>query len=210
MFLQTIEKITGVNEAMKGQIESPDQLVGTMQLMIQKGTVVTERFYSAIRELFRQTYQAMATSGKRFYINEKPTLVSLVGDKEAQIIEMTKDMLWETHRVSLELAPDDQTERQYVDAMLMQFLQLGMLDKGRFSLLIGRATTDDMWYSLRESTKEIMEAERQAAPMQMEQMQQQGQMEQDVMNETFAQKDKDREAKLLTEMLKQQGGDMPE
>jgi hypothetical protein len=205
IFLQTIEKITGVNEAMKGQMERPDQLVGTMQLMIKKGTVVTERYYSAVRELFRQVYQAMATSGKRFYVNEKPKLTALIGDEESEIIQLTKEMSWENHRVFVDLTPDQQTERQYIDVMLMQFLQMGLMDKGRFSLLIGRASLDDMWYALRESTKEIMEAERQASQMAMQDMEQEQQQGEQMVQETFNQKNADRDAKLMETMLKSQG-----
>ena len=202
MFLQSIEKLTGVNEAMKGQMERPDQLVGTMQLMIQKGTVVTERYYSAIRELFRQCYQAVATSGKRFYINEKPQLVSLVGDKEADVIELTKDMMLEKFRVSVELTADEQSERQFVDSMLVQFMQIGLIDKGRFSNLVGRGSIDDMYYALREHTKEILESEQQAAQMQQEAAMGQEQQQNDLIERSFQDKQSSRDAGLMEAMIK--------
>jgi hypothetical protein len=208
MFLQSIEKMTGVNEAMKGQMERPDQLVGTMQLMIQKGTVVTERFYTAIRELFRQCYQAAATSGRRFYINEKPQLVCIVGDKEADVIELSRDMMLERYRVSVDLTADEQTERQFVDMMLMQFLQIGLIDKGRFSQLMGRGNADDMYYALREHTKELLEAEAQAAQMQQEQAEMQEQEGKEMVDRTFQDRQAGRDSKMMETLIKQGGQGM--
>ena len=178
IMLGSIEKISGVNEAMKGGMDNPDQLVGTMQLQIQKGTVVTERYYAALRDLFRQVYQAFCSSGKRFYINEKPTLISMVGDEDADVIVLSKDMKNEDFRASVEFAIDPKSERQGVDAMLFQLLQIGLMDKVSWSNLIGRASEDDMWEAVRRYAKESSEAEKVAAQQQEQQaaaMQQQQQ-----------------------------------
>jgi hypothetical protein len=163
---------------MKGGMDNPDQLVGTMQLQIQKGTVVTERYYAALRDLFRQVYQAFCSSGKRFYINEKPTLISMVGDEDADVIVLSKDMKNEDFRASVEFAIDPKSERQGVDAMLFQLLQIGLMDKVSWSNLIGRASEDDMWEAVRRYAKESSEAEKVAAQQQEQQaaaMQQQQQ-----------------------------------
>lgn len=206
MFLTSIEKITGVNEAMKGQMESPDQLVGTMKLMIQKGTVVTERYYTALREAFRQCFQATAESGKRFYINEKPKLINVIGDAEYELIELTKDYTMEHFRVSVDLAIDEETERQYVDGMLFQLLSGQLIDRTRFANLIGRGNTDDMWEGVRDYAKEMAEAERRMAEQQTMEQQQMQQQEQQNLDRAFQSQESDRDTKITEALIKSSGG----
>jgi len=213
-FLGTIEKITGVNEAMKGQMDRPDQLVGTMQLLIQRGTVIQERYYAAIREIFRQSMQAVISSGRRFYINERPKLSVIVGDKGVDVLTLTKDMANEEHRVRLVFTVNPQEERQYVDTTLFKLLEFGLLDKVRFGNLIGRASVDDMWGATRESLKEQAEAEKQMAEIQVAEQQQQqeaqGTREQQAIEAMERNQDENRRTKLADTMLKQMGNQMGE
>ena len=202
VFLASIEKITGVNEAMKGQQSSPDQLVGTMQLMIQRGSVIQERFYSALKELFRQMYQALATSGKRLYINEKPRLVSIVGDDAYEVIELSKDMALEEFRVTVKFSNNPETERQQVDSMLIQFLSNGLIDKKRWANLIGRGNLDEMYAAIREFAQESEIVEKQMADMQQADMQQQQAMQQSNLDRAFESQDKERETSIAEAMIK--------
>lgn len=202
MFLQTIEKITGVNEAMKGQMESPDQLVGTMQLMIQKGTVVTERYYAAIQGIVMQFFDSLCSVGKRYYINERPKLVSIVGDEGAEVIELSKDMKNEDFRCSIKFTMDDLAERQYVDGTIIQFLQAGLIDRESFANIIGRGNSDDMYLAMRRYAKETAEAEKMASQQQqMQQQQMMGQQQQNVDNALGVQ-EKKINADLLKEAMK--------
>lgn len=209
VFLSSIEKITGVNDAMKGQQSNPDQLVGTMQLMIQRGSVIQERFYASMRELFRSMYQAMATSGKRLYINEKPRLVSIVGDDAYDVIELTKEMALESFRVTIKYSNDGDTERQQVDAMLMQFLQAGLIDKKRWANLVGRGNYDDMWEAIRAFSFESDEAEKQMAMVQQADMQKQEAMQQQNVDKAFQSQDADREASMMEAAMKTQAKNAP-
>lgn len=205
VFLQTIEKITGVNEQMKGQQGKGDQLVGTMQLMIQRGSVIQERFYSSIREIFRQCYQALATSGKRLYIQQKPKLISIVGDDSYDIIELTRDMTLEDFRVSVRGYMSAEDERNTVDQMLMQFLSAGLIDRTGFAKIVGRGSIDDMWDVVRDFAKMSAEAEKQTAVVQQQQMQQQGQMQQQNIDKAFQSEQADRETQIVKEAIKQEG-----
>lgn len=204
MFLQSIESITGVNYAMKGQMDNPSQLVGTMQLMIQRGSIIQERFNSALREVFRQMYQSVATAGKRFYINEKPKLSTIVGEEGLLVVELTKDMLLEDFRASIEYQVDKQTERQFVDQMLIQLMQFGLIDNMRASQLMGRGGTEDMWEATREYVKEKTEAEKQMAEQQAAVQQQQAQQQQNNYDMAVAQEDKKINAGLAETLIKQQ------
>lgn len=204
MFLQSIENITGVNYAMKGQMDTPNQLVGTMQIMIQRGSVIQERFNSALREVFRQMYQSVATSGKRLYINEKPKLSTIIGDEGVAVVELTRDMLLEDFRASVEFQTDKQTERQFVDGMLMQFLQYGLIDQKKAANLLGRGGTEDMWEAVREFAKEKAEMEKQMAEQQQAAAQQQQQQQQGNYQAALQQEDKKIDAGLAEAVLKQQ------
>jgi hypothetical protein len=190
MFLQAIESITGVNYAMKGQMDTPNQLVGTMQLMIQRGSVVQERFNAALQECFRQIYQSVATSGKRLYINERPKLVAMIGDEGAKVIELSRDMLLEEFRTTVVFEVDAQTERQYVDSTVMILMQGNLLDQTRASKLFGRGSTDDMWTSVREYAQEMVEAQKQKAEQQQAIEAQQQAQQQGNYDKALAQEDK--------------------
>jgi hypothetical protein len=54
MFLGVIEKISGVNDVLKGQNNNNEALVGVTQLMLQRGSVIQQRFYDAIENVFKQ------------------------------------------------------------------------------------------------------------------------------------------------------------
>ena len=170
-FLETIENVTGVNYAMKGQMDTPNQLVGTMQLMIQRGSIIQERYVSSLKEMFRQMFQSVATSGKRFYINERPKLVSLAGEEGAMVIELAKGMMMEEFLAEVIMENDKQTERQFVDTTVLSLLQYQLLDQKRATELLGRASTDEMWRSAREYAKEVAEAQKQMAEAEVQQAQ---------------------------------------
>lgn len=204
MFLQSIESITGVNYAMKGQMDNPSQLVGTMQLMIQRGSIIQERFNAALREVFRQMYQSVATSGKRLYINEKPKLSTIIGDEGLLVVELSKDMLLEDFRASVEFQVDKQTERQFVDQMLIQLMQFGMLDAKRSSGLMGRGGTEDMWESVREYVKEKTEAEKAMAQQQQQAAQQQQAQQQQNYQQAMGLEDKKIRAGLAETLMQLQ------
>lgn len=185
-FREGLESITGVTNAMKGQIDSPDQLVGVYQLMIRRGSITQERFYDALENIYRDCYQATATAGRRYYCMNRKKLIDYVGDENASVIEMTPDMSNEEMMVDVKrsLSPDD--ERKFVDSTATQMLQIQMIDKIRFANIIGRGTEDDLWSAIREYAKESEQAERmmaeqakrqEAAGMMM--MNQQSQQQQD-------------------------------
>jgi len=204
VFLGAIEKITGVNEAMKGQADNPNQLVGTTQLMIQKGTVVTERYYSALKNTILQIYQSFASVGKRYYINERPTLVSIAGDEGASVIELSKDMANEDFRTALTFTMDSDAERQYVDSTITQYYAGGLIDRSSFADIVGRGSSDDMYMALRRYTKEVIEAENVAAQQQQMQQQQMQQQQQQNVDGAMDIQNKQIEADLTKELIKKE------
>ncbi len=204
-FLEAIENITGVNYAMKGQLDTPNQLVGTMQLMIQRGSIIQERFIAALKEVFKQMYQSVATSGKRFYINERPRLTAIVGDENTLVLEMARGMLMEEFRAKVTFEVDQQTERQFVDTTVLSLLQYQLLDQKRATELLGRASTDDMWRSTREYAKEVAEAQKQMAEGQQQEAQQEKAQQQENFDRTLETEERKTDVKLETELAKADG-----
>lgn len=213
MFLQSIETITGVNSAMKGQQESADQLVGVMQLMIKRGTVTQDRFYDAIQNVFHRCYQNMCSSGKRFYIQNKKQLINAVGDDAANVIVLSDGMNNEDFRVTVKRSLSPEDERKQVDALALQFFQAGLLDDEHMTNILGRGTEDDLWIAMREAGRERVEVQKmQQKQMEMaaqQQQQQQNQQQQQILgmaeqqqNQQLVEKEKDRQLKLGTELLK--------
>jgi hypothetical protein len=145
-FKAGIEEITGVNEGLKGQTSGPDQLVGVMQLMIQRGSILQEPFYAAIMEIFKGCYQSAISSGKRFYIDNETELVDIVGTESAEVIKLSKDMRGENFRATLIRSVDPATERVYVDQQLIQWIQYGLIDQPTAGMLYGRANPNRSGY----------------------------------------------------------------
>jgi hypothetical protein len=174
-------------------------------------------------------YQAVATSGKRLYIENKKKLISQIGDNDAEVIELDPSLKLEDIRVRIIRSMDTETERKSVDAMLIQLMQIGLLDNTNVSNLIGRGDTDDMWTAVRQYAKMLDEqkkvmAEQQAAQaqgLQQQAAQQQQQTmdiasaqerKQDVDNEkqmmfTDMQNDKKHQATIDQKLVDKYGGD---
>lgn len=217
LFKRSIEDITGVNPAMKGQQQSSEQLVGVTQLMLKRGSVTQERFFDALEDIFRQCYQNMATSGKRFFIQNRRELVMHVGsDEGAMTLELSPDMNNEDHLVTItrSLSPED--ERLKVDQMLVAYMQMGLLSDIYVANLIGRATEEDMYSAIRQFAKEKLQMQKMASKQQQQQLQQQAQMQQQAMAQQQKQseddklqeaveKEKDRQSGIHKQIIKTTG-----
>jgi hypothetical protein len=161
-FRNGIEQITGVNDALKGAQQNPDQLVGVMQLTIQRGSIIQEPFYNAISMVFKGCYQSIATSGKRYYIDNESELSDAVGDESLEILKLSKDMKYENFRVELRPNISPESERLYVDGQIAQWIQLGLIDPPTASKLVGRATMDEATAEMRSFNRLLAERRRKA------------------------------------------------
>jgi hypothetical protein len=181
--------------------------------MIKRGSVVQERFYNAIEQIYQGMYQSIATCGKRLYCMNERKLIFTVGDS-SDVLKLSKEMIMEDFRVTIRRVNDSATERKQVDMMIFNLVTAGFLDKISASNLLGRASEQDMWEAVREYSKQMVEVE----AMQQQQMQQQQQMammQQQAMQEQQVQgqqqqaqqqsveRDKDRQIVLEKELLKQ-------
>ena len=175
-YKQGVEEVTGVNDAMKGG-NTPDQLVGVMQLALQRGAIGQQPFYGAMQSVFQGCDQAIITSGKRLYIDNETELLDMIGGDGVATFRLSKDIRNESFRAALKIGLDPDLERRETDSMILTYAQLGLLDENRVSNLLGRASAEDVYMALREFNREKQEMKR-IATKQAEAQQQQAQQAQ--------------------------------
>lgn len=161
-----MEDSTGVNEGLKGTTNNPDQLVGVMQLMIQRGTIIQEPFYKALTDVYEGCYQSILTAGRRYYIDNDLDLEEYFGEEGASILRMSREDRLESLRVTLQRAIDPATEKMYVESTVLKWLQFGLIDHPTAASLIGRATFEEAVMALRDYQKDLLARQRMAAQQQ--------------------------------------------
>ncbi len=176
LFKTNMEQITGITDAVKGQTSNPDQLVGVMQLQIQRGSLLQEPFYAAIESCYLDCFQAIVTSGKRFYLDNKRQLIIAVGEEETTVLELTEEMRWEDFLVSIRRTAEPEKERLSIDTLIIQYIQYGLLDDISAANLIGRANADDLAMAVRDYAKQKLEMKRMLAQQQKQAANTQGQV----------------------------------
>ena len=211
-----IEQVTGVNEGLKGQQNNPNQLVGVMQLMIQRGSVIQEPFYLAISSIYEGIYQDMVTSARRFYIDNELDLIDAIGDESTSILRLSKDIRNETMGVKLFKSIDPQSERMYVDSLITSWLQLTLIDGETASNLIGRASSEEAHRGMREFQRRFAEQKRVAQEQAEETAQAQSQAQQQAAGAIYEEgakeamredvnKERDRQARVEVAQTKRTG-----
>jgi hypothetical protein len=203
------QKMTGINEAIKGESTGSDQLVGVTQLMIQRGSLMQEPFYNAITSLYLQCYQSIASRGVKIYADNERELTIAVGDVGAKIVNITKDMKLEDFRVFVKRDNPDDVLVQSGNQMLTFLLQMQLINNEDFALMYGRFTPDMITASLRKKALENKELGKMQAQQEQQQSEaammeaQKAQAQQEMMyNEAVARDDiKDLQNKKHEERL---------
>jgi hypothetical protein len=178
LFKTNMEQITGITDAVKGQTNESDKLVGVMQLQIQRGALLQEPFYASLENCFLDCFQAIVTCGKRFYLDNKRQLIIAVGEEDSTVLEMTEDMRWEDCLVTIKRSVEPEKERMATDQLIMQYMQLQLLDDISAANLIGRANADELAIAVRDFAKQKLELRRMQAEQAKQQQQQQAQQDQ--------------------------------
>jgi len=150
----SLQDITGVNDSMTGTQGTKDALVGVVQSQIQRGSLVQEPFYFTLTEILKNAYQHFVNLGTRIYYDNPRRLAIMVGDKGMRTINITKDMKMEDFRVFIKRKEDENTERNSSNNMLITLLQLGLIDKERFSMLFNNANAHKISEAIRSYAKE--------------------------------------------------------
>ncbi len=193
-----IKTSTGVNDEMQGQPSGADQLVGVTTQLIQRGSLMQEPFYFAVKQTMLQCMQAIATRGKKMYIDMERELVLAVGDESAKAIQLSRGMRNEDFRVFITSAMSDENLKIAANNLLVALKQLNLIDDKRFANLYDRATPELVSKSMREYAveKELIAKEM------MKQQQQQDEAMSQMMQQQMAQQQQDVQEGRAFELMK--------
>lgn len=169
---QMMTDTSGINEGLKGESTGSDQLVGVTELLIQRGSLMQEPFYYAMRNLFLQMYQDAATVGKRFYCDRERELAIISGDDGVEILRLSKDFENEDFRCDVSQENSDELLKSQANQMLTIFYQTQMIDDRTFANLYNRSTPDEVTLALRSQVGLRIEAARRKAKEEAVMMQQ--------------------------------------
>lgn len=150
---QGIQDVTGVNEAMSGTQGASDELVGVIEARIQRGSLLQEPFYWALSSVMKQSFQHMATVGKKVYFDNPRRLSIAVGDLGMQRILISEDHMLDDFRIFIERVEDEATAKEKGNQLLWNLLGVGMISEENFKLLLNRATPDMVSKALVEEVK---------------------------------------------------------
>lgn len=156
---QSIQDVTGVNEAMTGTQGGGDVLVGVVEAQIQRGSLVQEPFYWALTSILKQAYNHMATVGKAIYFDNPRKLAMIVGDTGFQTISITKDTLLQDHRVFIKRSESPEQGINNGNSLLFTLLQAELIDQTMFANLFNRSSPDLIAAALRQFHKNKIQAE---------------------------------------------------
>lgn len=156
---QSIQDVTGVNEAMTGTQGGGDVLVGVIEAQIQRGSLVQEPFYWALTSILKQAYQHIATVAKSIYFDNPRRLAMIVGDQGLETITITEDNMMQDYRVFIKRSESEEKGFQAGNQLLFTMLQAGLIDAPTFSNLFNRATPDLVASSLRKYQQDVQMAQ---------------------------------------------------
>ena len=159
---QSIQDVTGVNEAMTGTQGGSDVLVGVIEAQIQRGSLVQEPFYWALTSILRQAYEHMATVGKAIYHDNPRKLAIMVGDEGMSRIEITKDHLMQDYRIFIKRSETPEQGVNAANQLLFTLLQAGLIDQITFANLFNRASPDLVADALRKYNRDKLMAQQMA------------------------------------------------
>jgi len=150
---QSIQDVTGVNEAMTGTQGGSDMLVGVVEAQIQRGSLVQEPFYWALTSILKQAYEHMATIGKSIYYDNPRKLSIMVGDAGLKSITLTEDHLLQDYRIFIKRAESAEQGINSGNQLLFTLLQAGMIDQPIFINLFNRSSPELIADALRQNQK---------------------------------------------------------
>ncbi|MDD4984152.1 MAG: hypothetical protein PHH82_04940 [Candidatus ainarchaeum sp.] len=198
-YKRSIDDTTGVNEAIKGQSGNPRQLVGLTELMIQRGSLIQERFYESLQNIYTGLAQSICSVGKLNYLDEKTKLINILGDEEYSVLELSEGLRNEEFKVFITRTMDKIKEREFVDAKILQYFQLGLLDDTKTANLLHRASEDELAEALRQFGKEKIILRKKTNEMQQQMSMAQQQQEMQYRQNVNALQDKMHTEKIMTQ-----------
>jgi len=148
-----MDGIVGMNDAIRGEGGTSDQLVGVTAMQIQRASIQQEPFYKALANIFEQAYQSISNVGKRIFIDNDRKIPIMVGDEGAKILTLSKDFESEDFRTFVNRDFNRQTQIENANNVLINMLDRKMIDQNTYADNYGRITMDEIGSVVRKSAK---------------------------------------------------------
>lgn len=154
--------IVGSGEALTGGGGAYRVAVGAAQQNLTQGTIMQEPFFYCISNIIIQMFNNIANVGKRIYSGNGRGAYFALGGMYKEL-KITAEMELEEFRTKIRRIDSFYEDRDNADAMLMQFLQLGLIDQETFAGLLHRSTTAQVVSTLRKNTAAMILAKEKQA-----------------------------------------------
>lgn len=208
--IQNIARLTGINDQLQGTAPNPEGLVGMQKLLIQQSINAIYYMVEATKAQYGNLFTHWASMVQQIFREGGPAkeaLITMIGDRKADVLEWVKDIPLHMFGIQIEVTQRE-VERQYVEEQLAIGMKAGTLTPADAALIRRIKNPKDAMALLvvreRKARKEREEAARMAAqvPLQVEQQRQQGEMQkQQLVNQGGIQKE---QAKGETQVAVQQ------
>jgi hypothetical protein len=205
---QMAKESNGMNEAMMGNVGGKRELRGVVESMIQRGSLMIEDVFFALGKLLQSCYQGVVDQGCMVYKGSKIIVERTDDPLQLAAFTITDEHIREQFRIIVKRVVSEDEMLNQTNMILLQFLQLGLLDKNRVAKLFNRAGMDELAKAAIEYTEEegVMQAE--AAAAAESKAQQQEQYQQGVVSAQMQQADvmdnRKNISKLIGDLMKQQ------
>jgi len=187
-----MQDVTGNTGTLLGTEGGQKELVGVLESRVARGNQAQEPVFFALNRILLQAHNSMVELGRRIYVDSPRKLAIMTGDRGAQEIIITRDMLLSDFRLEVQRTTPDESQEQAANSVMIQLLQLGLLDRKHFSNLFNRANIDQVADAVRKFIGELTEAEKLQKQQEGEQLTRLAQQQQDLV-EKVEQKEKAQE-----------------
>lgn len=197
--LQTLaNNYVGINDPLMDMANGGTPMLGVIQLLVQRGTLVQEPYYEALRKCMLGIYQSMADIGKNLYSYYDKSLVVKVGDNGMQTIKLSKEVALDYFNVNVVQDNIKDVRRQIVFGIINLLHDKGIIDKETYITNFQGDSLED----LKRDMLRMLEAEKQAIMQsnmaQQQQMAMVEQKENQMLGLSLQEKEKDRiEARII-------------
>ena len=173
-----VQRMGNAGDAVIGQAQG--ELVGSQELNINAANTLDFPVYKALADLHYQLYQHGATAGVQWYLDHRDVLFDLVDSETVRVMMMSEDIPYERWRVTIVPSESPEVEAEKMNALMMNLLVAGLLDRARVADLWWRGTKESVAKAMRDYAMDTIGAQAAMAKKEEAQMQLQGLAAQDM------------------------------
>ena len=125
----SMDRMTGINESLRGDTQGANKLVGVTALEIQRGSISQEGFYGVIADLYKDMHVSICNVARRAYADSGRRLAIMVGDRHAQILTMSSEYNTEDFRVYVKRIADPEQADLIAQERLLSLMERQIIGK---------------------------------------------------------------------------------